>query len=295
MSHALISALLLFTVIGDVRRAAISGDLASGERALRDYERTQGITPESIEAHSWLARGALAAKKYDDAVRYADETETLVLKKATVATLDKETHLPTALGAAIEVRGQVLGAKEGRASGVAYLQSELNKYRSTSIGTRIRKNINLLSLEGQRAPSIPGYPLNGKPALLFFWAHWCPDCKAMAPALAEIRKAYPNVQVIGPTRLYGYVQGDREAGPAEEKTYIQDVQRKFYSQVGSMPAPVNNQVFDRYGASTTPTIVVVDRRGIVSLYHPGSMTFDELRPYLDKLNQPAAAHRTGSS
>ena len=90
----------------------------------------------------------------------------------------------------------------------------------------------------------------------------------MAPVLAEVKKAYPNVQVIGPTRLYGYVQGDREAGPSEEKTYIHAVQRKFYSEVGSMPAPVNNEVFDQYGASTTPTIVVVDRRGIVSLYHP---------------------------
>ena len=181
VSYALISSLLLFTIIGDVRTAAISGNFASGERLVRDYERTQGPTPESIEAHSWLARGALAAKKYNDALRYAEQTEALVLKRANVATLDKETHLPTALGAAIEVRGQVLGATEGRASGIAYLQSELNKYRSTSIGTRIRKNINLLSLEGRRAPSIPGYPLAGKPALLFFWLTGVPTAKRWRP------------------------------------------------------------------------------------------------------------------
>jgi thioredoxin-related protein len=32
----------------------------------------------------------------------------------------------------------------------------------------------------------------------------------------------------------------------------------------------------RYGVSTTPTLVLVDRDGIVRLYHPGRMQKEEL-------------------
>jgi len=275
--------LLFFTIVGDVRQAATSGDLARGERLVREYQKTQGVSPESIEAYSWLARGALAAKKYDQALKYAAETEAQVLKRASAGTLDKDQYLPTALGAAIEVHGQVLGATEGRSSGVAYLQGELKKYRGTSLRARIQKNINVLSLEGQKAPPIAGVKLGATPVMLFFWAHWCPDCKAMAPVLAQVKKSFPAVQVIAPTKLYGYVAGGQDAPPAEEKTYIEAVRQKFYGEVGKMPVPISEDTFATYGSSTTPTLVLVNRKGIVTLYHPGRMTFEELKPEVEKL------------
>ena len=43
------------------------------------------------------------------------------------------------------------------------------------------------------------------------------------------------------------------------------------------PAPVSEENFRNYGASTTPTLVLIDRAGIVRLYHPGAMTYEELR------------------
>jgi len=36
--------------------------------------------------------------------------------------------------------------------------------------------------------------------------------------------------------------------------------------------------FANYGSSTTPTLVLVDRAGIVRLYHPGQMFYEELAP-----------------
>jgi len=43
-----------------------------------------------------------------------------------------------------------------------------------------------------------------------------------------------------------------------------------------MPVPFGAANFQAYGASTVPTIVLVDPTGIVRLYHPGVMPEAEL-------------------
>ena len=47
--------------------------------------------------------------------------------------------------------------------------------------------------------------------------------------------------------------------------------------------PVNEENHKRYGVSTTPTLVVLDRQGIVRLYHPGMMTAGELEAAITPL------------
>jgi hypothetical protein len=48
---------------------------------------------------------------------------------------------------------------------------------------------------------------------------------------------------------------------------------------------VSEQNFLSYGVSTTPTLTLVDRRGIVRLYHPGGMTYQELRSAINGVLQ----------
>jgi len=43
-----------------------------------------------------------------------------------------------------------------------------------------------------------------------------------------------------------------------------------------MSKPLSKSYFNDFGVSTTPTMVFADREGVVCLYHPGSMTLDEL-------------------
>lgn len=287
---AVVAGFLALAIVGDVRKAAMSGDLAGAERLADGYRKAQGADPEWLEAYSWLARGALAGKQYSAAERYAAETKKQAVAMLKGRTLDAEKHLPIALGAAVEVHGQALAAQGNLGGALEYLKHELAVWGSTSIATRIQKNINLLSLEGKQAPPVPGVRLLRKPALLFFWAHWCPDCKTMAPILAQVQKDFPSVAVIGPTQLYGYAERGRDVGPAEEQAYIRAVQKEFYSAVRGMPAPVSAETFKVYGASTTPTIVLIDRSGIVRMYHPGRMSYDELRPHIEALTKtPTAA------
>jgi thiol-disulfide isomerase/thioredoxin len=203
-----------------------------------------------------------------------------------------------AAGAAV-ARDQASGwraASPHRTGALALLRKNLAAYGNTSIRTRIQKNINLLTLEGRPAPALeereylgtkptPLVALRGKPVLLFFWAHWCPDCKQEEPILAALTREYSakGLVLIAPTQHYGYVANGEEAGPADELKYIEQIRHQYYADLLSVPAPLSEANFRNYGASTTPTLVLIDRQGIVRLYHPGAMTLDELRAALNKV------------
>ena len=296
ISAFLIAAAAHAGIVQDVRTAISQNNFALGDALIARYRAQYGVTPEFLEALSWMGRGALAAKQLDKAEAYATQTETLAVQQLKQRPLDAEPHLPLALGAAIEVQGLALNARGDRGQAIEYLEKELAAYRGTSIRTRIQKNINLLGLEGKPAPPLeereflgskpaPLTAMRGKPVLLFFWAHWCPDCKHEAPILAQIQQEYAakGLVIIAPTQRYGYVARGEEAGPAEELKYMDEVRRKFYADLLSAPAPVSEENFKNYGASTTPTLVILDRHGIVRVYHPGEMTLEELRAALNRI------------
>jgi thiol-disulfide isomerase/thioredoxin len=297
MRRSAVAAVLLFKsvalagIVDEVRSAIARDDFAHAETQIATYRTANGVTPEMLEAFSWLGRGALAAGKLEKAETYAVETHRLALDQLKTRRLDAEKQLPIALGAAIEVQAQVLGRRGARGEAVGFLRRELETYSDTSIRLRIQKNINLLSLEGEPAPPLDlGQWLGPRPSslseqkgrvvLLFFWAHWCGDCKRQAPVLARLQKEFGDngLVLIGPTQLYGYVARGQEAPPDEELKYIDRLRLELYSELPGMPAPVSEQNFKDYGASTTPTLVLVDRQGVVRLYHPGQMAYDDLAP-----------------
>jgi len=286
-------------LVTDVRIALAQGDLAGAERLVAQYRKFAGVTPELADAVSWLGRGALAAKNLDAAESYARQANQLCVEQLKSRKLDNDPHLALGLGAAIEVQGLVLAQRGERAEAVAYLRGELARYRTTSIRARIQKNINLLTLEGKPAPALDvahwigerppsAAALRGKPVLLFFWAHWCPDCKQQAPVLAALQKRFKDLIVIGPTQRYGYVAGGMDAPPEVEEKYIEQVRRQFYGEV-AMTVPVSEENFRNFGASTTPTLALIDRRGIVRLYHPGRMTYEDLAPLVARVDAPLPA------
>jgi hypothetical protein len=54
------------------------------------------------------------------------------------------------------------------------------------------------------------------------------------------------------------------------------VRQQYYSALANVPAPIGAESFARYGASTTPTLVLIDAAGVVRFYHPGSVTEADL-------------------
>ena len=121
--------------------------------------------------------------------------------------------------------------------------------------------------------------------LVFFWAHWCGDCKAQAPIIARVQSEFINKDfvVVAPTQRYGYAGQREDISPSEEARFIDSVRERYYGQLGRVAVPLSKENFDRYGASTTPTLVLLDRSGKVALYHPGGLGYDELRNEIEKL------------
>ena len=297
LAASLLAAAAWADVVTDVRAALAKSNFPLAVSLVQNYRAQKGVTSELIEAVSWLGRGSLAAKNLDQAEAYAKEAQNLALGELKKRPLDAEPHLPLALGAAIEVQAQIMNERGERAEAVAFLRKELARYRSTSMRARLQKNINLLSLEGKMAPAldeheflgskpVPLSALKGSPVLVFFWAHWCPDCKQEVAILTQIEKEYASnhLMIVAPTQRYGYTARGEEASPADELKYIDEVRHKFYHDLLDIPAPVSEENFKNYGASTTPTLVLIDRQGIVRLYHPGAMTLEELRTAINRLD-----------
>jgi thiol-disulfide isomerase/thioredoxin len=254
-----------------VRLKVSAGDLATGDHAVAEYKREHGVDGEYLSALGWLARGAALLGKTDAAWAYVAE-----LRKEIP---EEKPGLTITFGAAIETEGRLRAQRDGRGSAIRFFESEFVRTKDTELRSRIRKNINLLSLEGQPAPelAVAEYvgaapqrlsDLRGRPVILFLWAHWCGDCRAQAPTLGRVLEKYRprGLAVVAPTRLFGTGQENKPATPAEETAHIEKVWKESYGMLDGVSAPLDTETMVRYGVSANPTLVLVDKKGLVRLY-----------------------------
>src|SRR6185369_7845806 len=118
----LLSSVGFASIVDDVRVELAQNNFAGANAKLSAYRSQQGDTPEYIEGLSWMARAALTAKQLDQAESFARQTEKLSRQQLYNRKLDAEPHLPTALGAALEVQAQVLAARGQQAQAALLLK-----------------------------------------------------------------------------------------------------------------------------------------------------------------------------
>ena len=292
------------TLIQQVKKSAQEGDFTAAQQTLDQFKASKGVTPEYLEAWSWIGRGQLAKKNYDAANTAAEAVRNACLAELKHRKVDDDKNLPIALGATIEVQAQAAAAQGRRDEAVQFLRAEVKRWTGTSMQSRIQKNLLLLTLEGKPAPAIETATSvtdvktrslaqhKGHPVLVFFWAHWCPDCKAMAPSLQNLLTAYgpKGFEIVAPTQHYGYVAGGKDASRDDETKYIAETYAKFYARIGKIEVPMGEQTFLNYGVSTTPTLVLIDAKGTVRMYNPGQMTYEELAAKIEPLLTKGQSH-----
>lgn len=107
--------------------------------------------------------------------------------------------------------------------------------------------------------------LKGNSVALVFWTSWWPSCKAEMPVLREVHEEMKdeNVKIIGINLIYNDT--------------IKDVLNVIETDKITFPI-----LFDEgsasvaYGIRSIPTVVIIDKEGIVTQHKIGPMTHDEL-------------------
>jgi thiol-disulfide isomerase/thioredoxin len=265
-------------LVRTVRLKISAGDILSGQAAAEDYKLKNGIDAEYLNAIGWIARGAEMLGRLD----VADDAVRELRREIP----NEDPKLLTPYGAAIEVEGRLIHRRIGRGAAIRYWEQQLAAARAASLKSRIRKNINFLTLEGEPAPPVAGKKLDGgKPTVLFLFAEWCGDCKAQAASLRRVWEKYRSrgVDMIAVTRLYSSPTDEKPMTPAEETEKVRKVWAESYPGLADVPIVIDTDTMVRYGASATPSFAIVDKKGNVRTYVATRLSEAELSKQLDAL------------
>lgn len=271
--------------VQSIRNKLSAADLLSAESIAEAWRAQHGADGPWLVGTSWLARGALMLGTPEQAERYADSTLFYVDERlASGKKLADDGDSELALGAAIEVKAQLLARRKGAAAAAEFVRAHIARFPDAplSFRARLHKRANMLALAGSPAPELVAgdvlrgpaptlAALRGKPVVLFLFNYGCGDCRGVEPALEHVRArhAKDGLQVVGLTRWY-----DEEGKRTVERAAMDSTWTATYAGLGDTPVIVSEPSFERYGGSSTPTFVFIDRKGIVRGYAPTRLTED---------------------
>ncbi|MDQ3820130.1 MAG: TlpA family protein disulfide reductase [Acidobacteriota bacterium] len=145
---------------------------------------------------------------------------------------------------------------------------------------QIRDRATQIGLIGRPAPGlsvkrwINGEPvaledLRGRVVLLEFWATWCKPCQEMFPKLKQLHEEHGErgLEVLALTRHYLAFKGTPEA--MEEELQLMRNMIRDHGVEFRVGVAEDEQLQTAYGANGIPTIVLIDRQGLVRYVGPG--------------------------
>lgn len=115
-----------------------------------------------------------------------------------------------------------------------------------------------------------GASLAGKPALLWFWAPWCPKCQAEAPTIAEAARTADDVQFVG-------------VAAQDEVPAMRNFVARF--DLDSFPhiADTDAAVWKRFGITYQPAYAFISSGGDIQV-ETDQLDKDELLARVDALS-----------
>jgi len=111
--------------------------------------------------------------------------------------------------------------------------------------------------------------IEGKPAIINFWASWCAFCATELPAFQEVHEMYPDVIIIA-------VNLQENARTA--KTYWENGGYTFPSVLDP-----SSQLKAKYNVITQPTTIFLDENGTVVERRDGPLSETEIKMFTEKI------------
>lgn len=110
-------------------------------------------------------------------------------------------------------------------------------------------NFTAKTIAGQ---TFSGATLAGKPAVLWFWAPWCPTCQREAPTIAKAARANPKVTFVGVAAF--------DEIPAMQ-VFVNKYDIAFFTNI----ADVDGRVWQRFGVTAQPAFAFIGADGAVQV------------------------------
>jgi len=127
-------------------------------------------------------------------------------------------------------------------------------------------------------PDLGGYEVSlaarrgDKIVLLEFWATWCPPCRMVMATLHDMRAELDSAGVE-------VINVDQGEAPDDVRRFVGLEQQSFHVVLDR-----DGAVGERYGVRSLPTMVLIDKRGVVRWIHVGHLPeTGELRDLLHQL------------
>jgi len=112
-----------------------------------------------------------------------------------------------------------------------------------------------------------------KVVLLDFWATWCGPCRMAMPHLQTLHDSFKS-------RGLEILSVNLREPPQQVKHFIDKKKYTFRVVLDE-----NGVIADLYGVRAIPTVVVVDRKGLVQWLHVGISESKELDELIDRLTK----------
>lgn len=97
-----------------------------------------------------------------------------------------------------------------------------------------------------------GASLLGKPAVLWFWAPWCPTCQGEAPMVGKVAAAHPAVTFVG-------------VAARDQPSAMQAFVDKYHLNGVTELADSDGAVWAKFGVVAQPAFAFVDPTGNVEV------------------------------
>jgi peroxiredoxin len=153
---------------------------------------------------------------------------------------------------------------------------------TAAIAAQTRVDFSLRSVDGQ---TVTSDSLRGEVVVLAFGASWLPLSKTQLQGVRKLADEYSNRGVV----VYWV---STESADSKSKNYASDEQLKAFAQKYGLKVTVlrdpDGAVSKKFGVDQLPSIVILDKQGIVSGtpiggLDPGGNLATQLAPRLDKL------------